>query len=168
MSCFSCQKRRPRITRQDSCSSKSPFKYNLHTGCEVIFISNNNWASSIGPLFHDYMGNIDCEEVMTWKAEWNNHERFWKQLTGTVTSKASHRQSQPSPPARPPHTNTHYMYLLKIERDTKSDTKSHTKSKFADMLITLSSRFFSWLPYLQTKFILHLGHCYQLYWIITP
>ena len=53
------------LKRQDSCSSKSPFKYNLHAGCEVIFISNNSWASSIGPLFHDYMGNIDCEEVMT-------------------------------------------------------------------------------------------------------
>lgn len=100
-------KKRPRITRQDSCNSKSPFKYNLHTGCEVIFISNNSWASWIGPLFHDYMGNIDCEEVMTWKAEWNNHERFWKQLTGTVTSKASHLQSQPSPPSPNHRTQTH-------------------------------------------------------------
>lgn len=55
-------------------------------------------------------------ETLTVKKSWlererNNHERFWKQLTGTVTSKASHLQSQPSPPARPPHTNTHTLHV---------------------------------------------------------
>ena len=108
---------------------------------------------------------------MTWKAEWNNHERFWKQLTGTVTSKASHLQPQSfPPPPRPTTAHKHTLHVFIKDRarhEVRYKVAYKLKSKFADMLITLSSRFFSWLPYLQTKFILHLWHCYQRYWIMT-